>query len=126
MNLFQLGNFKSASGKILPWKIECDAFTQADWEALALMASEVLPPFNFVEGVPRGGMPFAKALVKYATRGTGTVLIADDVCTSGGSLEWARGRTEWIYQEARIIGCVVFARGPCPDWVTPLFRMAGA
>ena len=114
--LFQSGDFTLASGQKSRWKIECDALTAADWVALALMATEVLPPFGVVEGVPRGGIAFADALRVHATPNCPTLLIAEDVVTTGGSIERFRGDRE-------AVGVAVFCRGRCPGWVQPLLRM---
>ncbi len=113
MNLFQIGDFTLASGQKSKWKIECDALTDKDWEALALIASQILLPFGKVEGVPTGGVKFAKALEKYVTKGK--LLIAEDVITTGSSMEKFReGR------DAK--GIAVFSRENVPDWVSVLFR----
>lgn len=112
MNLFCLGCFALHGGWKSAWKIDCDALTAEDWDGLALMAMEFLPPFGSVEGVPTGGLAFADALRPYATQGP--VLLADDVLTTGGSLERQRAGRE-------AIGVVAFARGPCPDWVQAVF-----
>ena len=120
MNLFQLGDFVLHSGRRSWWKIECDALTSDDWEALALMAAEILPPFGFVCGVPRGGIPFAKALNKYVSEGSRLTLIAEDVVTTGESLLNFREQLG-----EHVVGVCVFARGKCPEWVTPLFQMPG-
>ncbi len=114
INLFQSGNFILASGKKAQWKIECDALTDKDWETLALIAAEILEPFGAVEGVPTGGVKFAKALEKYKTEGG--LLIAEDVITTGGSMERFRSN-----RDAK--GIVVFARGNVLDWVTVLFKL---
>lgn len=130
--LFQLGNFALHSGATAGWKIECDALTAGDWAALAQMAAEILPPFRYVKGVPRGGTAFALALWHYAGD-EGGLLIADDVCTTGASMEAFKAGSErnaagnyCLYRRevANVQGVVVFARGECPSWVTPLFRMA--
>jgi hypothetical protein len=68
VSLFQLGDFTLASGASSLWKIECDALTPEDWQALAQMAVEILPPFGEVVGVPRGGVPFADALRPFVTK----------------------------------------------------------
>ena len=110
--MFQLGNFTSNSGRFLPWKIECDDLTLKDWACAARL---VMDQFGFgqVEGVPRGGLLFAEALKPYVTGGH--LLIVDDVLTTGASMEAQRdGRTA--------LGVVLFARGVCPGWVTPIFR----
>lgn len=115
-DLFQLGNFTLASGAKSSWKIECDSISPSEWAALAKMASEILPPFGAVEGVPRGGVPFADALRQYATEGP--LLIAEDVVTTGGSMERYRDGRE-------AIGVAVFSRGNHPNWVKPLFVFQG-
>ncbi len=127
MTLFQAGDFTLASGAAAKWKIECDVLTPADWEGLATIAAEILPPFSAVSGVPRGGLPFARALHKFTVLGADTLLIAEDVVTTGGSVERYLRQVRndpLIETPTRIIGVCVFARGPsCPAWVTPLFRI---
>src|SRR5689334_8078409 len=79
-NLFQSGTFKLASGKKSRFKIEMDALSDEDWETLALIAIEhVLPPFREVHGVPRGGLPFAKALSCHVDPKASSRIICDDV-----------------------------------------------
>ncbi len=114
-NLFQLENFKSHSGEILPWKIDCDALTMEDWSCLAEMIFDRVGKFINVEGVPRGGLTLANHLMLYAYV-PGPLLIVDDVLTTGESMERHRNGRD-------AIGAVVFARGPCPSWVTPIFQM---
>lgn len=130
MNLFMTGDFTLNSGAKSPWKIECDALTKEDWEGLAAMARQFLPKFSAVVGVPRGGIPFADALRQYATGDPAhPVLIAEDVCTTGGSIRRFRKVLEEDPQTVRpswgYIGVCVFARMPehLPYWVTALFRM---
>lgn len=114
--LFRWGQFVGNSGLVLPFKIDCDTLEQEDWTCLARLTAERVGSFGEVEGVPRGGLPFQEALLPL--RGNGPLLIVDDVCTTGGSLERHRaGRTA--------VGVVVFARGPTPPWVTPLFTWTG-
>jgi orotate phosphoribosyltransferase len=122
MALFQLGDFTLRSGAQSAWKIECDALTPDDWAALARMAFEILPPFCTAAGVPRGGVPFAKALEHYSTgNGIHPVLVAEDVCTTGGSMEKFRADLT-TKTEGGVIGVCVFARQRMwPDWVRPLF-----
>lgn len=120
MNLFQLGNFTLHSGQKSRWKIEADALTWEDWEALAVMAVELLPDrFELVHGIPDGGLLFAKFLRTHQTSG-GALLIVDDVWTTGDSMR--KTRKIFTYPTG-VIGCVAFARGPVDDWVTPLFQM---
>lgn len=121
MSLFQTGDFSLHSGARSIWKIECDALTPEDWRALAAMAAEILPPFGCVVGVPRGGLPFADALTQYVSPSP-LLLIADDVLTTGASMEEMLAAHD---SSGPVIGVCVFARGPAPEWVTPLFRFAG-
>lgn len=118
-SLFQLGACVLPNGRTTHFKIECDILTQNDWESLARLAVEVLPPFGQVEGVPRGGVMFADALAKYISDGSTTLLIADDVWVSGTSMErWRAGRENTI-------GIVAFTRAMIapPPWVKTLFSM---
>lgn len=121
MNLFMAGDFTLRSGEKSKWKLELDALTKEDWAGLAVMAVEILPPFQAVLGVPRGGIPFADALRRYQTeRAEDPVLIAEDVCTTGGSMErFAHGA---LTKDQRVVGVCVFARHvKWPTWVFPLF-----
>lgn len=115
MALFERGDFTAASGQTLAWKINADALTHEDWDCLAFVASRRLPAFGLVEGVPRGGIIFADALRQYITNGP--LLIAEDVVTTGGSMERFRaGRAA--------LGIAAFCRGACPSWVTPIFHLS--
>jgi orotate phosphoribosyltransferase len=106
--------------------IDCTALTGEDWEALALLLAERLPPFAAVVGVPRGGLPLADRLRHHARALGRCVLLVDDVLTTGRSMEEARRRLLAAGNE-HVHGAVVFARGPLvPDWVTPLFRLTPA
>jgi orotate phosphoribosyltransferase len=120
-NLFQRGDFSLRSGEKSKWKLELDALTKDDWEGLATIAVEILPPFQAVLGVPRGGIPFANALRPYQTdRKEDPILIAEDVCTTGGSME--RFVKSTLTESQGVIGVCVFARHvKWPFWVFPLF-----
>lgn len=114
-NLFILGDFVLASGQETDFKIECDALSIKDWEAVAAQLAKILPKFDQVEGVRRGGLKLATALRTHS-RVDGGLLIVDDVLTTGASMEKLRaGRAA--------SGAVLFARNQCPEWITPLFRM---
>lgn len=115
MNLFRQGNFTLSGGSKSKWKIDCDALTEEDWNTLAAMAVEILPPFNAVIGIMRGGVPFANALKEHC-KPEGRVLIADDVLTSGASMEKMRAGFD------NPIGIVVFARHSPLPWIHHLFR----
>ena len=115
--LFNLGEFKLHSGENSIFKIDCDALTPTDWQAVSQMACLMLPQFGPVEGVPAGGMRFATVMRLFSlTEKAGALLIVDDVLTTGASMEAHRAGRD-------AIGVVLFARGKCPDWVTPIFQM---
>lgn len=114
MNLFALGSFILRSGEPAEWRINCEALTAQDYEALALIGSRMLPSFGAVESVPRGGIPFAEALRRHSTEGP--LLIAEDVATTGGSMEAIRaGRAA--------LGISIFARGRLPTRIRSIWRM---
>lgn len=116
MSLFQLGPFTLPSGRTTHFKIECDDLTEKDWHALARLAVELLPPFGAVEGVPRGGLPFAAALREFVTPSSSQLLIADDVWVTGLSMERHR-------EERDALGIVAFTRNPVRQWVRALFSI---
>lgn len=107
------GAFAAASGKVLPWKIECDHFDNDDWHNIALVAKDILPPFCSVVGIPGGGLALAREIKRYAT--AGPFLFVDDVWTTGGSMRR-------VGFGAGDLGFVVFARGPLPPNVKALFH----
>jgi orotate phosphoribosyltransferase len=124
MHLFQYGDFTLHSGAKSKWKIECDALTKEDWDGLAQMAYEKirhlgLGGFGAVEGVPRGGIPFAEAMKKYITTGHKTLLICEDVVTTGSSMKAQLDKCG----VTDVLGVAVFARGVVPSWVVPVFQM---
>jgi hypoxanthine phosphoribosyltransferase len=79
--------------------------------------------FGLVIGIPRGGIRLATALIKYTTLDARSVLIVDDVLTTGASMEQTRGRFEGSAEQIR--GVVIFARAKCPDWITTIFQLNG-
>ena len=121
MDLFQLGDFILASGARSEFKIDCDALSDNGLECLAYLLARRCGWFAWAVGVPRGGLRLANAInagayyTKHVTNAP--TLIVDDVLTTGASMELLRRR----FPKAR--GGVLFARGPCPDWITPLFRL---
>ena len=114
-NLFRYGPFMLSSGCISLWKIECDALTPEDWQGLAHMALDILPPFGEVIGIPRGGIPFAEALKPYWTP-FAPRLVVDDVLTTGNSLRSLLRPGD--------LSLVVFARPNAPKDIPAIFRMA--
>lgn len=111
--MFRDCNFIGHSGDFLGFKIECDDLSDQDIRFLARLVNSKFK-FGAVEGIPTGGNRFAEALQEFVT--TGPTLIVDDVLTTGKSMNAAR-------KAVSDRGVVIFARGPCPEWVTPIFTM---
>jgi orotate phosphoribosyltransferase len=122
MNLFEKKKWTMHSGDTSDFKIECDALTCDDWDTIAYLISKHFSFVNVV-GVPLGGLALAKALKKYK-KSLGPLLIVDDVLTTGTSMEEMKDTYLERYNN-NIIGVVVFARGKCPNWITPIFSMNG-
>jgi hypothetical protein len=120
VSIFKLQDepFKLHSGGESRYKIDLDGLGGGDWECLAYMLAERLPPFRSVDGIPRGGLALATMLERHTAPRATLSLIVDDVCSTGGSLNERRRATAFPS-----LGAVVFARGPVPDWVLPLFRL---
>ena len=117
MNLFIRDDFISHAGLPLTWKVECDALSEDDYEALAKIVSEKIK-FKDVIGIPRGGIPFENALKQYASNDVNApLLICDDVYTTGTSMRE-------VYQEGAI-GIVVFARNEITDdWIKAIWQIS--
>lgn len=121
--LFQLGDFTLASGQPSRWKINCDALTLDDWQALAFMLAERVGDFSDVKGVPRGGLPLAEALRPYC-KSKGPLLIVDDVWTTGRSMEAFIDSLNESWWDIGIRRAVIFSRSRwLPASVEPLFWM---
>ena len=128
-DLFQAIDFTSHAGKALNWKIECDALSTQEWDCLAQMIYEYEhQSFGEVVGIPRGGLPLARALEGYATGNPEhPILIVDDVLTTGGSMntfqmDYFRNRDP----RRGYIGWVIFSRAPLEHangWINALFMM---
>ena len=117
MNLFIKEDFISHAGLPLTWKVECDALTDADYQALAKIVSEKIN-FKDVKGIPRGGVPLENALKQYASNDSSDpLLICDDVYTTGTSMRE-------VYEDGAI-GIVVFARNEITDdWIKAIWQMS--
>ena len=117
MNIFIREDFISHAGLPLTWKVECDALTDEDYEALAKIVSEKMT-FRDVKGIPRGGIPFENALKQYCTNNDNDrLLICDDVYTTGTSMRE-------VYEDGAI-GVVVFARNEVTDdWVKAIWQLS--
>ena len=121
-SLIQLGKFTLNSGKESDFKLVADEFINDNLDGLVQLVRRMVGPYGDVYGVPRGGCVIAEELKKYnASVLTNTVLIVDNVLTTGGSMKQARELMSGKYEF--IVGAVLFARGPCPPWIAPLFQM---
>ena len=116
-HLFQRGMFTLAFGGPSSWKIDCDSLTREDWDTIAHIAATNIPNFKSVEGVPRGGLLFAEAMEQFCWAWGEPLLIVDDVLTTGQSMENFRRNRD-------AMGIVLFARGPCPAWIRPVFQFS--
>ncbi len=117
-HLFQQGNFRLHSGAQSWFKIECSSLIDEDWATIARLIAEGVK-FSAVIGVPNGGLKLAKALQSYTSSETNLpTLIVDDVLTTGNSMEQVRKTVK-----GETLGIVLFARGRCPSWITPIFQM---
>lgn len=146
MALFERKTFTGHSGGLLHWKIECDALDEADWDALSfmlrsrLLAMRPFPGYRAAVGIPRGGLPLARALNEHCNPQSKVVLLVDDVWTTGGSMrQWRarmdkqiRGMTDVtdagqdplpisLREDDVIIGMVAFARSRVDPWVMAAF-----
>lgn len=126
MSLFKSGQFKLHSGGTSDFKTDCDALTEEDWRTVAEVARRRFR-FGDVIDIPDGGSKLAAILSTFREEDHPLILIVDDVLTTGASFEKIvedMNDKDFI-RDRPIQGFVVFARGPCPDWVWPLFVMNG-
>lgn len=142
MSIFQHGLFTLHSGDHSFWRIDLDELTNTEVGILAALISERVKPFHRVVApsshygsvVPR----LRNLLVSYQedprNKDVWRILVIDDVLTTGHSMEMAarkareetptdlkgllQGRT------VDVVGAVIFARGQCPDWITPVFQLS--
>jgi len=118
MSLFSSGAYILHSGEATNWSIDCNALSDEDVRALALMAFDLLPPFGTVMPTLRGGTRLATALNKFTQEG-GQILIAEDVFSDDESMEEIRdGRN--------CLGITIFARSKPPEWVRVLWSHPNA
>lgn len=127
MSLFKKTDWTMGSGGVAHYKINGEALTDEDFDALAFIVSEKLRTFanreksaiRTVYGATATGERFAKAFDPYVDSWGSITLIVDDVLTTGTTMENAKMR----YGVADALGVVIFARGNVPDWVKPIFTM---
>ena len=125
IDLFQWGKFTSHAGLELNWKIECDAISEKEWDCLAAMIFQYEKrPFYKAIGIPRGGIPLANALNKFATGDKShQTIICDDIWTTGTSFrDYIKEHyPNWLMAQG--IKWVVFARKMTNDGTNALFTM---
>ena len=126
MNLFQKCDIVLHSGGKSDFKIECDTLTNEDWNTLAYLISKKYS-FKETHGVPIGGLRLERALKQYRDKNSKTILVVDDVMTTGNSMRKMRDKLilDYDYSANDVVGVVVFKRGftPIPVWIVPIFRM---
>jgi len=122
MTLFESGEFKSHSGKTLPFKIDCDYLNNDDIDCIAkYIASKCT--FGMVIGIPSGGDRLADALEQHVkTDAPFNVLIVDDVLTTGASMEYEKASMLGHVHKDDIIGWVIFARAEPAQWINYMFK----
>ena len=125
IDLFQYGDFKSHAGLSLRWKIECDGISDKEWECISEMILDYEKrPFFKAIGIPRGGEPLARKLDKYASNNSDdSVLVVDDVYTTGTSFKNYISQIGYDYPYNNFIKWVVFARQATKDNINALFTM---
>jgi hypothetical protein len=121
--LFQKMDLVSHSGLYLDFKIDCDALRTQDWDCLSYLVSQRFK-FQYVHGIPGGGINFERSLRQYRSR-DGLYLIADDVLTTGKTMEEHRNfMMKWLEITTNdIVGIVVFSRIETPEWIRPIFKL---
>lgn len=118
MPLFRNKPFVSHSKQLLSFNIECGALSDEDFDTLAAIIAKQFR-FSGIQGTP-GGQRLAKALEKYVSKARSLpVLIVSDVLATGKTMQELR-----YAFGTHTIGVVIFARGECPEWIHPLFRLA--
>lgn len=132
--MFRLGEFVLHSGKMSNWKIDCDALTDTDYQTLAwVVGKEWGLKFVFVECVGdavknnrvANAYNFAQELQEYETGDfKDPILVADDVLTTGASMNKRRDECKKLYGGYEVVGVVIFARGKCPDWIHSIFQLS--
>lgn len=120
MALFNKGQFELASGKISDFKIDCDFLSDESIEAIAYKLSTKYT-FGKVFGVPTGGLRLATALEKFCSESP-TILLVEDVVTTGNSLRQYRENIIALYPDQNIINISIFAREIVED-VDSMFVM---
>lgn len=116
--------FRLSAGDLTSLLIDSNGMSDRSIEAAAATLAEMLPPFGMVEGVPRGGLRLARALKKHSHPGQYTVVIADDVYTTGKNMTPYLDLYKRSMPKHYVCGAVLLGRGPLPENVTALLRLS--
>lgn len=133
MSLLQWGNFTLHAGGRSWWRIDCDSLTDSEINLIAKLIHERIGILRFTvcpDSHPGSCVPKLVDVMNRLYAGGSAeapILIVDDVLTTGSSMIARRSQIEEsmspsYYREGGIVGAVIFARGPCPDWIMPLFQ----
>lgn len=115
--LFQRGVFAQPDGALTGYQINLDRLTPADFDTLAVLLTERLPPYSAVECATPAGYCLAAALRARQRPDASLTLIVDDAYKGGSALEKQRG-------DRAALGAVVFAYEPVMHpWVVALFQL---
>lgn len=132
MSLFQWGNFTLHSGDKTWWRIDCDDLTESEIAIFAKMIREkageyhraLCPDSHKGSAAPRLTSALHEHRAASSGRGYKT-LIVDDVLTTGASMNEVRQLAAASQLKgSEIEGYVIFARGTCPAWITPIFQFS--
>lgn len=131
MNLFNLGWYQLHSGERSDFKIDCDALSEADLAAIAgYMVKHLLPDYSRVIWIPSGGFRLSRHFERFRKpiiNGVGSVLIVDDVMTTGASFTKQLEQIGGGVAGESVWGACIFSRcapDAAPKWVVPLFQIA--
>ena len=130
--MFKTGKFNLHSGETSNWKLDLSLLPEGWEDEIAKIAIHNGLVFGFSKaiGIPSGGTKLAAAFNRYKQWGSKSVLIVDDVLTTGNSFREAyNSLAPYTKRHKTIKGFVVFARNIIPpdlEWVNPLFFYAPA
>jgi hypothetical protein len=122
MTIFRKGEFQLYSGRTAEWNIDCGNLSDEDWECIRDLILERFPNFSKVDYAARSGEKLRDLLTPFST--SGDILLVNDVLDIQAFQDrrlWYRTRAN--YHNKEIIGYVVFAMMPCPNWVRALWQL---